>query len=298
MLSLIIKKYTASVYLILVFVLAFTSINYSQPTNNNENFNSPLNRLRFGNYLFSERDYLRALNEFREYLKTEENDTVRFKFAECFYRINRFDEASGNFKSLFHHSPLSDEARLSFYKSEFFKNDFYSFRDYVEQENYLPSKYAKDVVRLRFISHFFDDSVLPDTNKFFPAFDDSNKTEIRKFYFMKKHPLRKNPTTAALLSVALPGLGKIYTGQIADGITAFVATGLLTFLSINNFDKDHQFRGWLFAGLAGLSYAGNIYGSAASAQIYNAGIKFNFDNEVKLYFEKRNYLLPENDWLK
>lgn len=293
MLSLIIKKYTVSVLLILIFV--FTSVNLSQQLNNNENFNSPLNRLRFGNYLFSEKDYLRALNEFREYLKTEDNDTIRFKFAECFYRIKRFDEASGNFKSLFHHSQLSNEARLGFYKSLFFKNDFSSFRDYAEQENYLPSSFKKDVMRLKLISHFFDDSVLPDTNKFFPAFDDSNKAEIKKFYFMKKYPSRKNPTTAALLSAALPGLGKIYTGEVGDGITAFVATGLLTVLSINNFDNDHQFRGWIFAGLAALSYAGNIYGSAASAQIYNAGIKFNFDKEVKLYFEKRNYLLPKSD---
>jgi len=292
------KKNTARFYLVLIMFLLLNSTNYGQHTTDDENLSSPHNRLRFGNYLFSEKDYLRALNEFREYLKTEDNDTVRFKFAECFYRINRFDEASGNFKSLFHHSPLSDEARLSFYKSEFFKNDFAGFRDYVEQENYLPSKYEKDVMRLKLISHFFDNSVLPDTNRFFPAFADSNKAEIRKFYFMKKHPLRKNPTTAALLSAVLPGLGKIYTGEIADGITAFVATGLLTFLSINNFDNDHQFRGWLFAGLASLSYAGNIYGSAASAQIYNAGIKFNFNKEVKLYFEKRNYLLPENDWLR
>lgn len=132
----------------------------------------------------------------------------------------------------------------------------------------------------------------PDSNNFFSAFEDSSKSDIRKFYLSKKYPEYKNPTTAALLSAILPGLGKIYTNNISDGITSLIATGLLTYLSINNFQNDHQFRGWLFAGLAAFSYAGNIYGSAASAQIYNAGIRFNFESEVKTYFEKRNYLLP------
>ncbi len=298
MLLLKFKKYSIRIYLTILILLSFFSANNAQQTTNNDNFLSPQNRLRFGNYLFDQKDYLRALDEFREFLRTEDNDTVRFKFADCFYMIHRYDEASDNFKSLFFHSALSDQARLGFYKSLFFENSYDQFRDFVDQEDYLPQRFRKDVISLKNISYFFDGSFLPDTNKFFPAFDDSNRTQIRKFYFMKKNPQQKNPFTAALLSAAIPGLGKIYTGEIGDGITAFIATGLLTFLSIDNFNHDHKFRGWLFGGLAALSYGGNIYGSAASAQIYNAGIKLNFDNEVKLYFEQRNYFLPPDEFLK
>jgi TM2 domain-containing membrane protein YozV len=283
--------------LIFIVFFSFAKI-YGQTTVDNENLFSPSNRLNFGNYLFSQKDYLRAAAEFREYLKTQDNDTIRFKFAECFYRINRFSEAAENFKSLFYHSSLSDEARLGFFKSIFFTDEFKLFRDYAEQENYSNGKYENEITRLKYISHFFDNSVMPDTGKFLSAFDDSNHAAIIKFYFMKRFPPRKNPTTAGILSAVVPGLGKIYTGEIGDGITAFIATGILTFLSIDNFNHDHKFRGWLFAGLAAASYAGNIYGSAASAQIYNAGIKLNFDKEVKLYFEQRNFFLPKEDWLK
>ena len=263
-----------------------------QLTTDQTDFFSPANRLKFGNYLYSEQDYLRALNEFREYLKTAENDTVRYKFADCFYRIGRYQEAAENFKGLFYNSFLSDDARLGFYECEFKSVDISAFRGLLGDENYMPEKYNNSILRLGLISHFFEDTVLPDTNKFFPVFPDSNKADIRKFYFMKKYPSKKNPTTAAILSAVIPGAGKIYTGEVGDGITAFIATGLLTYLSAANFQHDHKFRGWLFAGLAAFSYAGNIYGSAASAQIYNAGIKFNFDKEVKLYFDQRNYLLP------
>ena len=102
--------------------------------------------------------------------------------------------------------------------------------------------------------------------------------------------------TAAILSALIPGAGKIYTGEIGDGITSLIVTALTTCLAITNFKADHKFRGWLFSGLAAFFYAGNIYGSAASAQIYKARIQFNFDKDVKLFFEQRNYFLPKIDY--
>jgi len=264
---------------------------------------SPLNRLKFGNYLYAEKDYLRALEEFREYLKAENNDTVRFKFADCFLRIRRYEEAAENFKSMFFNSSLEEEAKLQFFRANFLmslnsSSDFYSFRELTEKEIYFSDKYSQHLKRLKFISHLFDNSILPDTNEFFSTFDDSNYTMIKKFYLMKKYPHYKSQTAAGLLSAFLPGLGKIYTGEITDGITAFAATGVLAFLAINNFNHHHNFRGWLFTGITVLTYAGNIYGSIASAQIYNAKIKFNFRNEIKLYFEQRDFLLPKINFLE
>lgn len=284
--------------LILLFQLLNSSSVYCQPIDVEENLFSHKNRLVFGNYLFKEKDYLRAINEFKNYLMNYDNDTVRFKFAECFLRIGRYTEAADNFKGLFFNSSLSEEARFSYYKSLFFNSDFYLFRDQTRMEGYFTEKYSKEIDRLYYTSHLMDESILPDFNNFIRAFADSNKNSIRNFYYMKKYPDRKSPTTAMLLSLFLPGAGKIYTGQVGDGITAFLTTGVLTYLAASNFKHDHNFRGWLFAGLAAFSYAGTVYGSYASAQIYNAGVKFSFDNEVKLYFEKRNYLLPEFNFLK
>jgi len=252
-------------------------------------------RLKFGNHLYLEKDYLRASYEFREYLKYEDNDTIRFKFANCFYNIGRYLEAADNFKSIFYNSTIQDESRLAYYKSLFFSGDFNLFRNSSRNEIYLPEKYLSEVNRLYFTSFLMDNSVLPDTANFISAFPDSNKNDIRNFYIQKKFPQYKSPTTAALLSSVIPGLGKIYVGNITDGLTSFLVTGVLTFLAIDNFNHKHSFRGWLFTGLGAFFYAGNIYGSAAAAQIFNAGVKFNFDNNVKLYFEKRNYFLPENN---
>ncbi|MHB8929900.1 MAG: hypothetical protein ACYC5R_04810 [Melioribacteraceae bacterium] len=267
---------------------------YCQSTNSN-NYFSPDNRLQFANYLYKDKDYLRAANEFKEYLKFNSNDTVQFRLSNSLFKIGRFTEASDNFKGLFFGSKLSEEARLMFFESNFFQSDFNSFRNLADQDVYLPQKYMKDIERLKFATYFFDNTTLPDENILLEPFPVSAQSQIAKFYIQKKFQLHKSPATAAILSALIPGAGKIYTGEIGDGITALVATALSAYLAYTNFKADHQFRGWLFTGLTAFFYGGNIYGSAASAQIYNARIRFDFDKEVKFYFEQRNYFLPQID---
>lgn len=286
-------------YIIFFFLICF-DINNGQRLN--DFFNSPENRLKFANQLFIEKDYLRALEEYKEYLKVYDNDTVRFKYAECLLRIERFEESGENFKSLFFNSTLEEEAKLNFYRANFLlnlsNNNLTHFREIAEKEIYQSEKFSKYINRLKFISYLFDKSPLPDSSMFFSAFDDSNYTFIKKFYLLKKYPPYKSKTTAGILSAFLPGLGKIYLGETGDGVTAFIATGLLTILSVNNFNNDHQFRGWLFAGLSALTYAGNIYGSVAAAKVYNAKVKSSFINEMNNYFKQRNYFLPHFDFIE
>jgi TM2 domain-containing membrane protein YozV len=299
--------------LILVYILAITSYSHAQQSKDYEppvtakKQNNPIketndvkqqdlfstsNRLKFGNYLYSDNDYLRAAGEYKEYLRNLDNDTVRLKYALCFFRIGRFAEAADNFKSLFFSSALSEKARLLFYESHFFSDDYRTFRDLMEKENYLPVDFRKEVDRLKSTAYFLDNSFLPDTAGLFKPFDDSVHLKLADFYYRKKYIARKNITTAVLLSTVIPGAGKIYTGDIGDGVTSLIATVVSAYLAVSNFQNDHKFRGWLFSGLTAFFYAGNIYGSAVSAQIYNARIRFNLQSEIKLYFEKRNYFLP------
>ena len=275
-------------------IVLLNTANSQQPIDGN--IFSPQNRLQFGNFLYKDRDYLRAAEEFKEYLKSESNDTIVFRLANSYFKIGRFTEAADNFKGLFFGSQLSEEARLLFYESIFFQNDYKSLRELADKKNYSSSKFAKEIERLKYLSYFLDNSALPDENVVLKNFPDSVHSRLINFYQQKKFPLYKSPTTAIILSTLIPGSGKIYTGEVGDGITSFIATALTTFLAVTNFNADHQFRGWLFSGLAAFFYAGNIYGSAASAQIYNAKIQFNFNKEVKLFFEQRNYFLPKIDY--
>ena len=112
------------------------------------------------------------------------------------------------------------------------------------------------------------------------------------------NPPNKNPLIASVLSAIIPGAGKIYTGDIGDGIFTFLTTGVFTFLAYDNFKAEHNFRGWLFSGLAVMFYGGNIYGSFASAQIHNARIKYEFNLQLDSFIKLKNYFIPQYDFCK
>lgn len=281
---------------ILFFSLIFVCTLFGQ-TQKDINIFSPQNKLKFADHLFCDQDYLRSYEEYRSFLRTSGNDTARFKMAYSLAEIGRFGEAGDNYKSLFYNSNLSDESRLEFHKANFFSGNYKLFREEAEIEAYYPGSYGIYLDRLIGLSHFIYDPVIPDSAGFFRMFDDSSKVKLLALYKMKRDPNYKNETTAGLLSAIVPGLGKAYVGEYGDGITAFLMTGLFTFLAVDNFNHDHNFRGWLFGGLAAYFYAGNIYGSVSAAQIYNAGIKFSFDNELNIYLNSKNYFLPKYDFL-
>jgi hypothetical protein len=258
---------------------------------------SPANRMKFGNYLFCQKDYLRAVNEYQSSLQTINNDTARFKMAYGLAEMGRLTEAADDFKGLFFSSPLFEEARFEFYKTNFLTGDYQNFRELVDNKTYHTVRYKNEVNKLNNVSYLLTNNLLPDSSDFFSPFNNSEKDTLLNFYKRKINPGYKSIPLAAALSAVLPGLGKIYTEEYGDGITAFIATGILTYLSIDNFNAGHKFRGYLFGGLAALFYAGNIYGSAASAQIFNAGIKFNFEKDVKFFLNEKKYFEPDYKFL-
>jgi hypothetical protein len=80
---------------------------------------------------------------------------------------------------------------------------------------------------------------------------------------LKSRVRKRSPVVAGLLSAAIPGLGKVYAGSRAQGLSAFFQTGLFSYLAIENYQR-HSVRNvqfFLFSGLAALFYVGNIFGS-------------------------------------
>jgi hypothetical protein len=257
---------------------------------------TPSNRLKFGNFLFEEKDYLRAVVELKEAMRAFDNDTIRYRYAYSLFKTGRYAEAGENFKTLFFDPEFSDRSRLMFYQSYFFNKDYATLRELTEKKIYLAPRYKAEIERLKYISYFFDKVQYPEVNSFINAFDDSVQASISHFYFQKKQMKTKSATTAGIFSALIPGMGKIYTGELGDGIFAFLSTAVSAYLAYSNFHNDHQFRGWLFTGLTAFFYGGNIYGAAVSAQLYNARVRFDFENEVKVFFEQRNYFLPRTDF--
>jgi hypothetical protein len=254
------------------------------------NLYSKESRRQFADFLYCQKDYLRAINEYEKISNSDYNDTIRFKIGLAYLNMDKYDLAAGSFSQIKINSFFYNTARMEFFKSQFLLGNF----DTLNWGTY----YYLPVRQLNTFAYLFGSSPLPNEDKIVLPFDENDKTAIVNFYKRKLNPPYKSTLTAVLLSTIIPGAGKIYTKDYSDGIIAFLVTGLMGYISYTNFKADHKFRGWLFAGLTAFFYGGNIYGSAASAQIYNAKIDFRLSSDMKLFLEDKKYFIPDYEFCK
>jgi tetratricopeptide (TPR) repeat protein len=82
---------------------------------------------------------------------------------------------------------------------------------------------------------------------------------------------RKSPFLAGVLSTAIPGLGKVYTGDWKDAIVSLIFTGGMAFQAVRNFNKHgvNNYRPWIYTTIGTGFYLGNIVGSVKSAKDKN-----------------------------
>jgi TM2 domain-containing membrane protein YozV len=256
------------------------------------------NILKFADHLFCEKDYLRAFNEYMRFDESAINEEINLKKALSLSAIGDYDKAARLFGQIKENSSYYQSSRLELMKIHLLQNNYSELRMQFHSVTNTTVHGEIPYMRLYFVSCLKDEEDMPSFNDFIHPFDASEKEDVTNLYQMKINPQTKSPALASILSGIIPGAGKIYTGEISDGIVAFITTSLFAFLAYDNFKADHDFRGWLFGGLAVAFYAGNIYGSYASAQIYNARIKYEFNLELDSFLTAKNFFIPEYDFCK
>ncbi len=272
----------------LIIILTFSN---SFAQKNNSLF-SIQNRKAFGNYLFYNKDYLRAIDEFNSVLKIQWNDSLQFKIATSYYRMNNFDKAYIEFQKIPLNSSFYEQSQFEKFRA-LFKSDKNLFLCSEIEKNISNTNLSKlELLRLRNSTLLLENIILPPKNDFISVFRKDDKNKLAEFYNWKLNPPYKSSTKAAIMSAIIPGSGKIYANKVGDGITAFLLTGLFTYLAVDKFQNNQNTSAWLYTSIAAFFYAGNVYGSATAVQNYNAGIKFNFESEVKLFINERNQFLP------
>ncbi|GAB6282411.1 MAG: hypothetical protein STSR0008_11560 [Ignavibacterium sp.] len=274
-------------------------------------FNSSENIKKFADYLYCTDDYIRAISEYERYLFTKDKnffpvdyDTIRYKISISQINIKKYDAASHNLEILFN-SKLKDESILQYYKTNFLNNKFnfiinnYNLSDSnknlnsLKYKNQLSIYYILSQLKLQNSLSLDDEKILENNINKVSNLNYNEKEKIKSLISFKVKPNYKNPIKAGVLSTLLPGSGKIYTKNYGDGITAFLLTSLFTFLSIDNFNSDHNFKGYLFGGIGLFFYSGNIYGSVTSTKIYNAKKDFKFNNQIDKLLEQKNYFISK-----
>src|SRR5574338_153396 len=260
------------------------------------NFQSPDNIKSFADFLFSEKDYLRAIYEYEKYLNFFDDDTIQFKSAISYSSINDQVNAVKKFSSIKEKSPFFEVSKIEILKSFYLQDLEPTFVTYAEELIESKFKYSINAEKFKNTSLLLLKHDLPEKKIFLYPFEEDEKKILSNFYDQKKDPDYKSEFFAGLLSVIIPGAGKIYTKNYGDGITSFLLTGLFTYLAYTNFEHKHYTRAWIFTAVGAGFYTGNIYGSIAAAQIFNVKINFDFDEGVKLFLEEKNYFVPVYDF--
>ena len=92
---------------------------------------------------------------------------------------------------------------------------------------------------------------------------------LKKYSETGKRIKRKSPFLAGALSAVVPGLGKVYAGNNGQALATFLTCGLMGAVATENYFNlgiTHP-QTLFFAGLFGVFYLGNIWGSAVSVQV-------------------------------
>ena len=287
-------KKMSSLIKIILFVLLFLPLNYSQQID----FQSPKNIKIFADFLFCDKDYWRAIEEYEKYLNTNPDDSIQFKIAIGYSLMNDQFNSLRKLSSINISSPFYEQSRIERLKSIFLQNIDSVFYSSVDELISSKSPYSNNAFQLKNSSLLLTKKELPEKERFLIPFQNDEKFTLNNFYELKKDLPYKSEALAGILSTIIPGAGKIYTNNYGDGITAFIITGLLSYLAYINFEHNHPTRAWIFTALGAGFYAGNVYGSVASAQIFNAKINFEFEGEVILFLEEKNYFAPDYDFCK
>jgi TM2 domain-containing membrane protein YozV len=284
-----------SIALQLLIILLVISPLRSQTAN--IDFNSPANIRLFADHLYCEKDYLRAVFEYDRLLELQKNDTLFFKIGLSYSYMYDYPSAAQRFDLIPPASPFFNQSRMEWFKVKFLMGDYPEFKSaynnqFVGEEN----NYQREGQKLFNFSYLFTDEPLPSKEEFLSPFEINEKVKVSSYYDWKNDPPYKSSTVAGIMSAIIPGSGKVYVGEVSDGIVAFLVTGIFVFLAYDNFQAGHTTRAWIFTGAAALFYGGNIYGSVAAAQVHNAKITFEFNESLNIYLKKNNYYSPVYDF--
>ncbi len=251
------------------------------------------NIIRFANHLFCEKDYLRASLEYLRIDDKKRDELTTLKLGLSYSYLKEYSLASMVLEKINKNSSYHPYAQLEMLKIYLLQNEFTLLKQHAYND-YAVNPSIKNVSKKLYnVTLLKEKETLPSLEEFLAPFDEGEREDFKNFYYSKMNPDYKSPIKAALFSAIIPGSGKIYTDEIGDGIYAFLLTGLFAFLAYDNFQAEHDFRAWLFAGLSAGFYAGNVYGSYASAQIYNARIKYEFNFKLDSLLKSKNYFIPQ-----
>jgi hypothetical protein len=283
---LLIKKYRRGI-ISFIFLALYPAFCFAQNLYDREHSQ------KYAEYLFSSRQHTLAAEEFERLVYFDRNN-----FSFKYYLIKSY-RLSGDFNSginrvySFYGSALDTmphQMATEYMKLELLSDSLSVVSAFIQQYNrVLPVK--KDVIQSCYLllnGNYNQANLLAgDAVAKNPGFPGDLKILSEKAARIKF----KSPVIAASFSAIIPGTGKFYTKNWADGVVSMLFVMANAWQAYRGFNE-HGIKstyGWTFASLSASFYVGNIFGAVKAAKRYNKNKRNEIDNQVFDFVRSDNF---------
>lgn len=271
---------------VITIVLIFFTISVFSQNENNSFFNDFNFIIHLSkNKLFKEAEFEREKLFKQQGIATLYKDSINFFLGQAYYNDNKPELARKHFMEV-------SEQPFFYYKARYQAGIIDAERDRIDSSitnfSAIGLSTNEDLNELR----SFELAGMALLKKQYGAFDSirqasqfknpvivSEFENLKSYYIIDKKIKRKSAFVAGALSTIIPGLGKVYVGNNAQGLASFLTCGLMGAITAENYIHlgiKHP-QTIFFAGMFTLFYVGNIWGSAVSVQVVK--IEKQFENK-------------------
>lgn len=255
---------------------------------------TPDTALSFGDHLYDQGDYYRAITEYERVLYFFPADqaatTAHYKIALSYLKGEKWGQAIDKFRSLAERHPDAEVGRkaLLMIAETYFAKKEYSLAipAYHEFISRYPEDSQADHARIKMgWSYLFQGQWEQGAEAFRKVPHDSSRHDEGKRLAAatEQFPLipQKSPLLAAGLSTLLPGAGQIYVERPKDAAITFLLNGLFLWGALEAFDRGNNVTGGILIAVESGWYVGNIYNAASSAHKYNRSQQRDFTEKLQ-----------------
>ena len=246
---------------------------------------------QFGDHLFSQGDFYRAITEYERYLfladaPDGDAQAVKFNIASAYYWGEKWDAAGQRFLGLKNTSPDTPAGKLSIlYLASIAEKQKRPLLAVDYLETYLqawPKEPAAPAAREQLILNYMQLNNREQAEQVVDATGSAaiSRDDIDRYFALP----RKSPLAAGVLSAVLPGAGQAYNRHWGDAVLSFAINAVFIGGTYAAFDNDEEVLGVFLALMETTWYTGNIYNAVNGAHQYNRQQKDRFLRNLKMQY--------------
>lgn len=246
---------------------------------------NPSEILKFGNSLFQEEDYYRAITEYKRFLylypNTPQTHPIEYQIGFSYLKGKKWDAALPYFQKLAAELPKTSTGESAFFSiaQTYFLSQKYdaAVQEWNEFLNQYPKSHFKDFAHYqKGWAYFLQEKNTKAQTELSQIKTISLKEKSSSLSTEISHwdnlPYR-SPLLAGLFSTVLPGAGQWYDGRFWDGASALIVNSMFGYGMYATWRDEHYVAFGILTFIASGFYGGNIFSAVSSAYKFNQNAK-------------------------